>query len=496
MTGPVSAEPTSPTARNAKRRPLAHLTLLSVGIFFVMWLTRHAPDTATAIAPGGTAAAAPVAPAFVPSTLAHFLTAMITISLTGWALGKLAPRVGQPPVMGEVVGGLLLGPSFLGLFFPAAAAVLLPKDSLPALNMMAQLGVTFFMFAIGLELDVDLLKKRGFGGPVIANASIVFPFVLGTALARPLYTLYAPPGVAFPAFALFIGVSLAITAFPVLARILKDTGKSETRLGVMAIACAALGDVAAWCLLAFVACIATSGHAGAGTTSLDLVFPALRSVAATFGFAALVWFGVRPALAWWCAKQTIKTGAVASRDRLLLTAAMALGAALATELIGIHAIFGAFLLGAAFPRRAAFTEAMQEPFADTIAGLFLPIFFAYTGMRTSIGLLATPRDWGVLGLIIALATVGKLGGTYVAARYVGQSRRDAAALGILMNTRGLVELIALNLGLDLGVISPKLFTMFVLMALVTTLATSPLLRLLDLVATARQPAARLAGGRT
>ncbi len=417
-------------------------------------------------------AVAAAAPALAPSGLARFLLALLTITACGGLLGRLAPRLGQPPVMGEVLAGLLLGPSALGWIAPGLAHTLIAPETLPALGVLAQLGIILYMFAVGLELDLDLLKTKGKGGPLISHASIVLPLLLGAALAIPLYALQSAdrladpagsPAASFPVFALFVGVSLAITAFPVLARILNDSGLTRTRLGSLALACAAIDDATAWCLLALVACLATAQG----------ILPALATFGLTLVFALTMWLVVRPLVA---RATRGRSGDQVSRDMLLAAAAVVLCAALATELIGIHALFGAFLLGTAFPRDAALTKALKARLADTVGALLLPVFFAYTGMRTQLGLLTTPADWLMTLAVIAVATVGKFGGTFGAARLSGIPRREAAALGVLMNTRGLVELIALDIGLELGVIGPKVFTMLVVMAVVTTFATAPVLR--------------------
>ena len=400
------------------------------------------------------------------SALAKFLLGLLTINAAGGLLGRLAPRLGQAPVVGEILAGLLLGPSALGWLAPGVAHTLIAPEIMPAFAFVAQLGVIFYMFAVGLDLDLDLLRNKGKGSPLISHASIALPLILGAALAIPLFSMYGTgtAKVPFFVFALFVGVSLAITALPVLARILDDTGLTRTPLGAMALACAAVDDVTAWCLLALVACLAKAQG----------LLPALTTMGLAIAFALGLWLVGRPLLARGFRRES---GEHISRELLLLAAGIVFACALATEMIGIHAIFGAFLLGTAFPR-GGFGQALQRRLGGTVGALFLPVFFAYTGMRTQIGLLVTPQDWLMTLAIVAVATFGKFGGTFAAARCTGHDRRDAAALGVLMNTRGLVELIALNIGLDLGVIGPQLFTMLVFMAVVTTVATAPALKLL------------------
>ncbi len=393
---------------------------------------------------------------------AHLLLTLAAVITLGRALGWLFAHVGQPPVIGKVIAGIMLGPSVLGQVVPDGPAWLLPPDVAPYLREIAQLGVILYMFLIGLELNVSRLREQAGAALVIANASILVPFALGAALALLLYSRLCPDGVPLISFALFMGLALAITAFPVLARILIDRGLSQSDLGVMALTCAAIGDVTAWCLLAVVVGVAQAQVQGA----LVVVLLALAYVAAM----VLI---VRPILRRLAVRYT---GDELPRNVIVLMLVALLLSALATELIGIHALFGAFLLGAVIPHDSAIARVFTHKLQELVTILLLPAFFAYTGMRTEIGLVAGVEAWLWCGLIILTATAGKLGGTLLAARLVGLGSRDAAALGVLMNTRGLMELIALNIGLDLGIIAPTLFAMMVLMALVTTMATAPLLK--------------------
>jgi Kef-type K+ transport system membrane component KefB len=316
---------------------------------------------------------------------------------------------------------------------------------------------------------------------ITSHASIALPFVLAAALALYLYPRFSTADVPFTSFALFLGVAMSITAFPVLARILSDRGIARTRLGTAALACAAIGDATAWCLLAFVVGVVQAR-----------VENAVRVGLLTLGFVALLFLVVGPLLG-----RAIRRWGdrLPAQDAVALAAALVLLAALATETIGVHAIFGAFLLGAVIPHDGSFALTVRRGLGELVTVLFLPAFFAFTGMRTQIGLLSGAHAWAVCALIILVATAGKFGGTLVAARLTGLGGwRDAAGLGILMNTRGLMELIVLSVGLDLGVISPTLFAMMVLMALVTTVATTPVLQwIAPVVAGERDPEERLVG---
>lgn len=402
----------------------------------------------------------------------HLLLALAAVVITGRILGRVFRLIGQPPVIGEVVAGIMLGPSLLGSLSPDAYAFLLPQAVAPSLGLLSQLGVALYMFLIGVELDTDVLRGQLRSTVTIAQASILLPFVLGAGLAVVVAGDLAPAGVPLPHFVLFMGVAMAITAFPVLARILADTGLTRTDLGRLALTCAAVGDVTAWCLLAFVVGVVQSRQGGA-------VLPSVLTV----GYIALMFTVVRPVVVQWCRRLETRT---VDRDVIAAVIVAALVSALVTEWIGIHAIFGAFLLGAVIPHDSRLARVLEERIENLVTILLLPAFFAFAGMRTEIGLISSWTGWLTCGAIILLATIGKFGGTFAAARLSGHEWRTATSLGVLMNTRGLMELIVLNVGLDLGVITPTLFTMMVVMAIVTTMATTPLLGLLVPEATLRR----------
>ena len=393
--------------------------------------------------------------------LLHLLAALAAVVLLGRLLGRLFRVIQQPPVIGEVVAGIVLGPSLLGRIWPDAYAFILPASVAPSLGLVSQLGVALYMFLVGVELDTDMFRGRIRSTATIAIAGIALPFVLGVWLATQLDRELAPSGVAFTHFALFVGVAMSITAFPVLARILADQGITQTPLGRLALTCAAIADVTAWCLLALVVGVVQSRE-GRG----------LLTAVSTVAFIALMFLVIRPAMVRvsqrWESREP-ERGAIA----LILVGALV--SALVTEAIGVHAIFGAFLFGAAIPHKGALARALEQRIEFVVSVLLLPAFFAFAGMRTEVGLLTSAHAWLICAALIGVATVGKFGGTLLAARATGYEWRRATELGLLMNTRGLMELIVLNLGLDLGIISPALFTMMVLLAIATTMATTPLL---------------------
>ena len=398
--------------------------------------------------------------------LSHLFVQLLVIITASRVVGKIFIRLGQPGVVGEMAAGILLGPSLFGLLAPAAFAFVFPANSLAALRLLSQIGVCLFMFAVGMELDVRHVRSKAQAAVVVSHASIVFPYLLGVLLAYFLFTDLAGPGATFTAFALFMGISMSITAFPVLARILQERGMPKTFLGSTAITCAAVDDVTAWSILAFVVAIAKATSIGGSALNLLLVMM----------FIAIMTFGVRPLLPR-CLGSDRLAREEPSKETLATVMCVVVAAALSTELIGIHALFGAFLAGTIMPATAGFRRKINVRVENFSSVLLLPLFFAFTGLRTQIGLLDDWQGWLLCFLIIAVATLGKLGGSAVAARLTKLSWSESLQLGALMNTRGLMELIALNIGYDMGILSPRIFAMLVIMALTTTMMTGPLLTL-------------------
>ena len=434
----------------------AYVAMIAVAIVLFFLFDQYGQ---TLTAPAAASIASPAGASDSADILWHLLLALAAVVALGRLLGRVFRLMGQPPVIGEVVAGILLGPSLLGRLSPAAAAYILPADVAPYLGVLAQLGVIVYMFVVGLEFDIDHLRGQVHTSVATSHASIVVPFTLGSALALYLYPRFSTSDVPFTHFALFLGVAMSITAFPVLARILADRRITRTRLGTLALTCAAVGDITAWCLLAFVVGFVrdTGNHAA-------------MAAVWTVGFIAVMFVVVRPMLE--------RLSERARRDAsapVVITLVGMLAAALVTDAIGVHAIFGPFLLGAVIRHDSELAHALKAAVGDFVIVMLLPAFFAFAGMRTEIGLLSGGYEWLVCGVIVLVAIAGKFGGTVFAAKGTGLDWQHAAGLGVLMNTRGLMELIVLNVGLDLGVISPTLFTMLVLMALVTTVMTTPLL---------------------
>jgi len=398
--------------------------------------------------------------------LGLLLVQIAVVVIAARVVGLLFRRIRQPQVMGEMVAGILLGPSFLGAVAPGLAARLFPPASLGFLNSISQVGLLVFMFLVGLELNPRLLRGRGYTAVVTSHASIVVPFFLGSLLSLRLYPRLSDASVTFTGFALFMGAAMSVTAFPVLARILAERGLMRTRVGTVAIACAAVDDVTAWCILAVVvAIVRATGHG----------LPPWMTVAGSGVYVVAMIFVVRRALA--LLERRYEQNGRVTQDMLGVILLVALASAWATEALGVHALFGAFLAGVVMPKGEGFVHALTGKLEDVTVVLLLPLFFAFTGLRTRIGLVEGAEMWGYCGLIVLVAVAGKFGGSALAARLTGMNGREAAAIGALMNTRGLMELVILNIGLDIGVISPAVFAMMVLMALATTFMTSPLLEL-------------------
>lgn len=429
---------------------------------------RVAP-TAAAAAPG--AAGSPSLWAFwqanAAAPVAQLSLQILVVFLAGQVFGALARRLGQPVVVGQVAAGIALGPSLLGGYCPELSARLFPPASLDGLQLLSQLGVILYMFSVGMELSWTTVKRHARAAVVVSHISILVPLLLGVLMAIPLYKSHAPAGISFEAFGLFIGVATSITALPVLAHILNERGLSSTPLGAVTLTCAAVDDVTAWMLLALVIAIVSGGGA-LGTVGLTLALVLLFT-------AAMAWV-VRPALARALPPESDEAKNPDARAGLIAVATL-FASVLATETLGVHAVFGAFVAGAVMPQRGPAGALLRERFGSLSSLILLPLFFAFTGLRTELRLLDRAELWLTLAGVVLVATLGKLGGSAIAARFVGLNWTSAFILGALMNTRGLMELIALNIGYDLGVISPEVFTCFVLMALVTTAMTGPLLTL-------------------
>lgn len=391
-----------------------------------------------------------------------FIAQVIIIIATARFIGYLFRLIRQPQVVGEMAAGILLGPSLFGWAAPEAFQLVFPEHSLGLISALSQLGLIVFMFLIGLELDLSALKSRRRTAMVTSPTSIVLPFILGLILAVFLYPAHAPEGVSLLIFGLFIGAAMSITAFPVLARILAERKLLRTELGAVAVACAALDDVTGWIILATVVVLARAGETG---VPLWLTIMGI-------GIYVLVMIGPVRGLMRRLENRIQRRGEI-TQNALAIILLVGLASAWVTEWLGIHALFGAFVAGVVMPRRAGIVHALIEKLNDYTVVLLLPLFFAFTGLRTQISLLSSLELWFECILVVLVAVVGKFAGATLPARATGMSWREAGALGALMNTRGLMELVLLNIGLDIGVISPTVFAMLVIMALVTTFMTSP-----------------------
>lgn len=399
--------------------------------------------------------------------LSILILQIVTIIAVARLFSVLLKRIGQPTVIGEILAGILLGPSLLGWLSPEASAFLFPIESLSNLQFLSQFGLILFMFVIGLELDSRSLRGQTHAAIMISHTGIVLLFTLGIILALNIYKEFAPNNIPFMPFALFMGIALSITAFPVLARIVQERGLSQKPIGALVIACAASDDVTAWCLLAVVIAIVKAGAIGG----------ALVSVGLALAYGLFMFYVVKPIMARIGAYYSNRE--MVGRPQVALVFIIMLISAWMTEVIGIHALFGAFIAGIVIPDEGNFKRIITEKIEDLALVLLLPLFFVFTGLRTQIGLLNEPHLWLVALVIIGTAIFGKLVGNAGAARFLGMNWKDSLTIGVLMNARGLMELVILNIAYDLGVLSDEIFAMLVIMALATTFMTGPALNLIE-----------------
>ena len=399
--------------------------------------------------------------------LAILLLQIVSIIVLARIFGFFFKKIGQPSVIGEIIAGIILGPTIIGHWFPHFSGFLFPATSLSNLQFLSQIGLILFMFVVGMELDLKTVRNKANDAIVISHASIIFPFTLGVGLAWFIYPEFGPKNIPFIAFALFCGISMSITAFPVLARIVQERGLSKTHLGNIVITCAAADDITAWCILAVVIAIVKAGSV------LSSFYIILMAVADVFLMLKII----RPFLARLGEKYSNKESL--SKPVVAIFFITLIGSAYATEVIGIHALFGAFMAGVIMPVTLNFRAIFIEKVEDVALVLLLPLFFVFTGLRTDIGLLNGAHLWIITFFVIAVAVVGKFFGSALAAKFVGQSWKDSLVIGALMNTRGLMELVVLNIGKDLHVLNDEIFAMMVIMALVTTFMTGPILDFLN-----------------
>jgi len=445
---------------------IAYLLLVGLPATGILVVLRLGAALAAPSAPRATTMSALQLPAArdVVLRLDTFLIQIVIILAVVQLVGVALRKVNQPAVVGEMLAGILLGPSVLGALWPAGYAQLFPAGSVRFLASVSQLGLVMFMFLVGLELRPADLRGRGHTAVLVSHTSILLPLFLGTLLSLVLYPVLGVQGVSFRAFALFLGAAMSVTAFPVLARLLADRRLTGTRLGVLALACAAVDDVSAWCILAVVVALSRPGVAQTG-----LAFTLMGSIA----FVAAMFLVVRPRLAWLARRHAAEGGI--SRGLLGAIVIVMLTSAWVTQKLGIHALFGAFVAGVIMPKSPKFMRDAASPIEDVMLVVLLPLFFATTGIRMSLDIFQGSAMWTFFGLVLLVAFAGKLGGSAVASRMAGISWRESLSLGALMNTRGLMGLIILSVGVDAGVLSQPLFVMMVLMSIITTIATTPLL---------------------
>ncbi|MGY4719593.1 cation:proton antiporter [Naumannella cuiyingiana] len=394
----------------------------------------------------------------------EFGLALAVILLACAAFGSLAKYVGQPRVVGEMIAGVALGPSLFGRFFPDIQQQIFPDDLMPTLYVLSQLGLVMYMFTIGLEFDIGLLKKKAKAGLSVSIAGLATPMVLGSILAIPLVAQsgqYFTADVILPVAMFVLGAGLATTAFPMLARIIQERGIGGTPLGTLALSAGAADDAVAWIFLAVV--LALVGGNG------------VLAVAAVAG--GLVYVVVMLTIGRRLLNAVVRRVPNVNDAMLICVLVLIVAAALYTNTVGIHSIFGGFVLGAVMPRASGFNEQLRTKVQPAVKALLLPLFFVYSGLNTELGLVNTPTLWLVAAAIVIVAVLAKGVACYTAARAHRVDRRESLAIGSLMNARGLMELILLNIVLSAGLITPTLFTMLVLMAILTTLMATPLFNL-------------------
>jgi Kef-type K+ transport system membrane component KefB len=392
----------------------------------------------------------------------QILLQIIAVLLISQLFSYICHLLGQQWVIGEILAGLALGPSLLGWLFPGLELYLFPADTLPTLQTLGDIGLILYMFSLGMKFDINMLLQQSKRAFIVSLSGILLPFILGAILSCFLYPGLAGPNASFVSFALLIGTAMAITAFPVLARMLTERNMLETRIGSLVLTSASVDDVAAWCLLALVV----------ATVHVQGLFSEMLLIGKVILFLTTMLFVVRPLF-----KYVMKY--ISSQHmQIVLSIVILLLSAFITNTIGIHPIFGAFIAGVIMPRQVALTGQFHS--IDKVNNcIFLPIYFVFSGLQTHLGLIHGQDLWLICLLIFAIACAGKLVGGTLSTRLMGDSWREAISVGILMNTRGLVELIVINIGLQLGVLSPTLFVMLVIMAVLTTMITSPLITLFN-----------------
>lgn len=465
--------------KGTKRELIFYLLLLLMGVGVIVLISFFAGNTSNLATSSSSSAgfwdsAVANFSTFVGFVKGHILSQfgllllqIIVILLFARLIAWLFVKMGQPSVIGEIIAGIILGPSVFGLLYSDGFNFLFPRESLPNISLLSQFGLILFMFVIGMELDLGEIKKNLKKSFIISHSGIVIPFVLGAILAVFLYEQYAGEDSEMLPFALFIGISMSVTAFPVLARIVQERGQMQTHLGILSMASAANGDITAWCAVAIIVAIAQAGSA------ISALFTVLFAVL----YMAFMFFVIRPAFR--VVGEVYNTRETANKGIIAMIFLTLLISSYLTEILGLHALFGAFMAGVVMPDDIKFRHVLTEKVEDVSLALFLPLFFVSSGLQTEVGLLNTSTHWVITGIITLVAIIGKVGGTYVACRVVGEGKRDSLYMGILMNTRGLMELIILNMGYQLGILSPVVYAMLVIMTLFTTFMTTPSLKLVD-----------------